>query len=77
MMPVIAYDLLESIDPAGARASSISRAAACDGIEANGEKTAALAEQSLAMATALTPEIGHDRAAAIAKEARRHRSHGS
>jgi fumarate hydratase class II len=28
-----------------------------------------LVEQSLAMATALTPEIGYDRAAAIAKEA--------
>jgi fumarate hydratase class II len=28
-----------------------------------------LVERSLAMATALTPEIGYDRAAAIAKEA--------
>jgi len=40
-----------------------------NGLEANREKTGALVEQSLEMATALTPEIGYDRAAAIAKEA--------
>ncbi|MEO8026018.1 MAG: aspartate ammonia-lyase, partial [Bryobacteraceae bacterium] len=32
-------------------------------------KTQQLVEQSLAMATALVPNIGYDRAAAIAKEA--------
>jgi fumarate hydratase class II len=68
MMPVIAYDLLDSIDllSAGVRNFTLR---CVNGIEANREKTGALVEQSLAMATALTPEIGYDRAAAIAKEA--------
>jgi fumarate hydratase class II len=68
MMPVIAYDLLDSIEllSAGVRNFAL---LCVNGIEANREKTGALVEQSLAMATALTPEIGYDRAAAIAKEA--------
>jgi fumarate hydratase class II len=68
MMPVIAYDLLDSIEllSAGVRNFTL---LCVNGIEANREKTSALVEQSLAMATALTPEIGYDRAAAIAKEA--------
>jgi fumarate hydratase, class II len=68
MMPVIAYDLLDSIEllSAGVRNFTLR---CVNGIEANREKTGALAEQSLALATALTPEIGYDRAAAIAKEA--------
>ena len=68
MMPVIAYDLLDSIEllSAGVRNFTLR---CVNGIEADREKTAALVEQSLAMATALTTEIGYDRAAAIAKEA--------
>jgi fumarate hydratase, class II len=68
MMPVIAYDVLDSIDllSAGVRNFTLR---CVNGIEANREETGALVEQSLAMATALTPEIGYDRAAAIAKEA--------
>jgi fumarate hydratase class II len=68
MMPVIAYDLLDSIEllNAGVRNFTLR---CVNGIEANREKNGALVEQSLAMATALTPEIGYDRAAAIAKEA--------
>jgi len=68
MMPVIAYDLLDSIEllSLGIRNFTLR---CVNGIEANREKTGALVEQSLAMATALTPEIGYDRAAAIAKEA--------
>jgi fumarate hydratase, class II len=68
MMPVIAYDLLDSIEllSAGVRNFTLR---CVNGIEANRDKTGALVEQSLAMATALTPEIGYDRAAAIAKEA--------
>lgn len=67
MMPVIAYDLLDSIQllSAGARNFTLR---CVSGIEANRGKTEALVEQSLAMATALTPEIGYERAAAIAKE---------
>ena len=68
MMPVIAYDLLDSIDLLSAGARNFTERCV-NGIEANREKTCALVEQSLAMATALTPEIGYDRAAAIAKEA--------
>ncbi|HTM13868.1 MAG TPA: class II fumarate hydratase [Bryobacteraceae bacterium] len=68
MMPVIAYDLLDSIELLSAGARNFTERCV-NGIEANREKTGALVEQSLAMATALTPEIGYDRAAAIAKEA--------
>jgi fumarate hydratase class II len=68
MMPVMGYDLLDSIELliAGVRNFTVR---CVNGIEANREKTGALVEQSLAMATALTPEIGYDRASAIAKEA--------
>jgi len=68
MMPVIAYDLLDSIEllSAGVRNFALR---CVTGLEANRDKAGALVEQSLAMATPLTPEIGYDRAAAIAKEA--------
>ncbi len=68
MMPVIAYDLLDSIELLSAGVRNFTQRCV-NGIEANREKTGALVEQSLAMATALTPEIGYDRAAAIAKDA--------
>ena len=68
MMPVIAYDVLDSIELLSAGVRNLTLRCV-NGIEANREKTGALVEQSLAMATALTPEIGYDRAAAIAKEA--------
>ena len=68
MMPVIAYDLLDSIELLSAGVRNFTQRCV-NGIEANRERTGALVEQSLAMATALTPEIGYDRAAAIAKEA--------
>ena len=38
-------------------------------IEANVERCGELVEQSLAMCTSLAPEIGYDKAAAVAKEA--------
>src|SRR5579862_3047939 len=68
MMPVIAYDLLDSIELLGAGVRNFTLRCV-NGIEANRDRTGTLVEQSLAMATALTPEIGYDRAAAIAKEA--------
>jgi fumarate hydratase, class II len=68
MMPVIAYDLLDSIELLSAGVRNFTQRCV-KGIEANREKAGALVEQSLAMATALTPEIGYERAAAIAKEA--------
>jgi fumarate hydratase, class II len=68
MMPVIAYDLLDSIEllSAGVRNFALR---CIQGIEANRHKAGALVEQSLAMATPLATEIGYDLAARIAKEA--------
>ncbi len=67
MMPVIAYNLLQSIEILAAAADLL--AARCiEGLTANRERCAELVEQSLAMVTALAPRIGYDAAAAIAKE---------
>ncbi|MFQ5840480.1 MAG: class II fumarate hydratase [Candidatus Methylomirabilales bacterium] len=68
MMPVIAYNLLQSIE----LLASVSRLFAdrcVAGIEADAERCTALVEGSLAMCTALAPVIGYDAAAEIAKEA--------
>jgi fumarate hydratase class II len=70
MLPVMAYDLLESIGLL--TAASRNFAERClEGLEADRERAAGLVEQSLALATALAPEIGYDQAAALAKEAYR------
>jgi len=67
MMPVMAHNLLESIRLLAA--SAVNMADRCiSGIEANRERCNELVEESLAMCTALAPEIGYDAAAAIAKE---------
>ncbi len=68
MMPVMAYDLLQSIELL-ASASRNFNTRCIEGLEADRERAAAFVEQSLAMATALVPEIGYDKAAALAKEA--------
>lgn len=68
MKPVIAYSLLESIALLAA-VSGIFVDKCIRGITANRERCAELIENSLAMCTALTPAIGYDRAAAIAKTA--------
>ncbi len=68
MMPVMAYDLLQSIELL-ASASRNFTARCIEGLEADRGRAAAFVEQSLAMATALVPEIGYDKAAALAKEA--------
>jgi fumarate hydratase class II len=67
MMPVIAYNLLQSI---GILASSASLLAekCVDGLQANRERCEELVEKSLAMVTSLVPRIGYDAAAEIAKE---------
>jgi len=67
MMPVMAYNLLQSIDLLAAAARVFADRCAT-GIEANREHCEALVEQSLAMCTALAPLIGYDRAAGIAKK---------
>jgi fumarate hydratase class II len=66
MLPVVAYDLLQSIDLL-TNASDVFARRCVEGIQANRSKCEQNIEQSLAMCTALVPEIGYDRAAQIAK----------
>jgi fumarate hydratase class II len=68
MMPVIAYNLLQSVEILASAASLLAERCV-DGLEANRERARELVEQSLAMVTALAPLLGYDRAAEIAKEA--------
>jgi fumarate hydratase class II len=68
MMPVLAWDLLDGIHILASACRNF-KERLVDGIEANRERAYALIEGSLAMVTVLAPEIGYDRAAAIAKEA--------
>ena len=68
MMPVIAYDLLESIELLAAASRNFAERCIA-GLEANESRLKDTIEQSLALATALTPEIGYERAAALAKTA--------
>jgi len=67
MMPVLAHNILESVRLLAASARNL--ADRCiSGIQANRERCNEMVEKSLAMCTALAPEIGYDAAAAIAKE---------
>jgi fumarate hydratase class II len=67
MMPVAAYNLLQSI--ALLSSSAVNLAEQCvDGIEAT-DRGPRLVEEGLMIGTALAPRIGYDAAAAIAKEA--------
>ena len=68
MLPIIAYDLLQSIRWLG-EAASVFAEKCIKGITADKEKCASNLEQSLALATALVPYIGYDQAAALAKKA--------
>jgi fumarate hydratase class II len=67
MMPVMAYNLLQSIELLS-RAARVFADRCVNGIEANRERCESLVEQSLAMCTSLAPLIGYDKAADIAKE---------
>jgi fumarate hydratase class II len=70
MMPVMAHNLLESIHILG----TVSRefAGRCvDGITANRERCLHFAESTAALATALAPAIGYDKAAEVAKRSLR------
>ena len=67
MMPVMAHNVLESIRLLAASAANFAERCV-SGIEANRERANEMIEKSLAMCTALAPEIGYDAAAAIAKE---------
>jgi fumarate hydratase class II len=68
MMPVMAYNLLQSIELLS-RAARVFADRCVVGIEANRERCESLVEQSLAMCTSLAPIIGYDKAADLAKEA--------
>ena len=68
MLPVIAYNLLQSIALLGSVCGVFAEKCIA-GISANREVCAAYIEKSLALVTALVPEIGYDRAATIAKKA--------
>jgi fumarate hydratase class II len=68
MLPVIAYNLLQSISLL-ASVTAVFSEKCIAGITANRETCAGYIEKSLALVTALVPEIGYDRAAAIAKKA--------
>ena len=68
MLPVLAYNLLQSIELLAAAADVFARKC-IDGISANMEVCAGYIEQSLALATGLVPRIGYDKAAAVSKKA--------
>ncbi|HEX3877023.1 MAG TPA: class II fumarate hydratase [Bryobacteraceae bacterium] len=68
MMPVMAYDLLDSIELLAAGSKTFAEKL-IDGLQVDRERATYFVERSAAMGTALAPEIGYDRAAKIAKEA--------
>ncbi len=67
MMPVIAHNLLESIEILAAAADTF-RSKCVEGIEADRERALALLERNAVIVTALNPHIGYDNGARIAKE---------
>ncbi len=70
MMPLIAHNLLASIELL-ANASRVFAERCIRGIEADEARIQETVERNLALATALAPLIGYDRAAEVAKEAHR------
>jgi fumarate hydratase class II len=72
MMPLIAHNLLQSIRLLANAVDNFSKRC-IEGLEADRERCEEMIEKSLALATALTPKIGYDEAARIAKEAYQNR----
>ena len=68
MLPVIAYNLLQSIELLAAATRGLARSAVA-GFAVNGRQIAAALDRNPMLVTALNPVIGYDRAAAIAKRA--------
>jgi len=66
MMPLIAYNLLQSIELLTNASRTFARRCVT-GLEADAARCEASIERSLAMATPLAPVIGYDQAAKIAK----------
>jgi fumarate hydratase class II len=67
MMPVMAFNLLQSIELLS-QAARVLVDKCIAGLQADAERCAELVERSLAMCTGLAPAIGYDQAAEIAKE---------
>ena len=68
MMPLIAYNLLQSIQLLANAVNNFSRNCIKD-LEADRRRCEEMVEKSLALATVLTPKIGYEEAARIAKKA--------
>ena len=68
MLPVMAYNLLQSIELLATVSHNFS-VRCIEGIKANEQRCKSLIEESLAMCTALAPEIGYEAAAKLAKDA--------
>jgi fumarate hydratase class II len=68
MMPVMAYDILESLALLAAATTNFARKLVA-GLEADRERARSFVERSLAMGTALAPELGYEHAADLVKEA--------
>ena len=68
MMPLIAYNLLQSILLLANAIDNFSRRC-IEGLEPDRQRCEEMIEKSLALATALTPKLGYDKAARIAKKA--------
>ena len=69
--PLIAHNLLESIALLTGSCTSF-REHCIEGLQANESRIETLLDQSLMLVTALTPQVGYDRACAIAKHAHNH-----
>ena len=70
MQPLIAYNLLQSINLLGESARLLAEKCIL-GIEADREKCEGYVEKSLALATYLVPRLGYDRASELSKMAHR------
>ena len=68
MMPVLAQNLLQSIELLAAAASGLCERCVT-GITANEDRATELAERNVIVVTALNPHIGYDNGALVAKEA--------
>ncbi len=68
MVPVMAFDLLDAIELLAAGTRNFAQQLV-DGLEADRTRAESFVEQSLAMGTALTGEIGYEEAARLVKEA--------
>ncbi|MGH8926128.1 MAG: class II fumarate hydratase [Acidimicrobiia bacterium] len=67
MMPVLAHNLLQSIELLAAATSTFAERCV-EGITANGQRIQELLERNVIIVTALNPYIGYDNGAMVAKE---------